>query len=679
MKMKTIISCFAFSAVALGAEAQGQLKSGLSMDYFDTSVNPATNFYEYANRGWMKSNPLPAAYSRYGTFDQLQENNTKRINAIIEELSKNTYPKGSVEQKLSDLYKMAMDSDRQNREGVLPVKKYLDEINQAKTLEELRNIQYKNEKFGLMQFFVMYFAPDDKNASQNIMSISQGGLTLEQKEYYLDNDPETVKIREAFKKHIVKMFRLYGYGAKDAKGYMNEIMSVETALAKISKSNTELRDVEANYNKMSLKQMETLYPHLEWIKLFEGYGADLKYCQDILVGQPSFLKGTDAIVANMKPHTLKALLIWDMICASADYVGDQVSAANFEFFGTVMHGKKSDFPRWKKSVQMLDGSMGEALGKMYVERYFPASSKERMVKLVRNLQLSLADRIQAQAWMSDKTKVNALNKLLHFYVKIGYPDKWKDYSALTINTDDSYFENKLRINEYKLKDAINRTQGKPVNREEWHMTPQTVNAYYNPVTNEICFPAGILQRPFFDPEADDAFNYGAIGVVIGHEMTHGFDDQGCHYDAYGNMNDWWTEEDKKQFNERAKVLGDFFSKINVLPDLKANGYLTLGENLADHGGLQVAFNALEKATKNNSLPVIDGLTPEQRFFVAYANVWAANITDLEIRSRTKSDPHALGYWRVNGTLPHIDGWYQSFNVKEGDKMFISKDKRLDLW
>ena len=411
--------------------------------------------------------------------------------------------------------------------------------------------------------------------------------------------------------------------------------------------------------------------------LAEGMTAD--QLKEIVVGQPDFMKGVDKILLDMTPSQMKSYMEWDVINSSAGLLSDEVAAESFDFFGKTMTGRKEDHPRWKKATNQVQSIMGPALGKIYVEKYFPAAAKERMLGLVKNLQVALAERIKAQDWMDDVTKQNALNKLATFYVKVGYPDKWDDISKMEIDPQKSYYENVLNCRKFWNDWHIEKRAGKPVDRDEWHMTPQTVNAYYNPTTNEICFPAGILQVPFFDMTADDAFNYGAIGVVIGHEMTHGFDDQGRHYDKDGNMTDWWTEADGRNFNERAERYADFFSAIKVLPDLNANGKLTLGENLADHGGLQVAYYAMLNAMKEKPMPVIDGFTPEQRFFLAYAGVWANNITDAEIRSRTKSDPHSLGRFRVNGALPHIDMWYDAFNVKEGDAMFVPKSQRLSLW
>ncbi len=678
MKLKTIMM-MAISAFSLSLSAQETLKSGIYMGDLDQSVRPADDFYEYACGGWMKANPLPAAYSRYGSFDRLGEDNNKRINGILKELQENSYPAGTVEQKLSDLYKLAMDSARREKDGLAPVMPLIQRMEAAKTKEQLFAIQLEMMPYGDAELFVAYIGADEKNATQNILNFMQGGLTLGQKDYYVENDEATVKIREAYKKHIVRMFQLYGFKKGVAEKKMKNILKVETALAKASKSRTEMRDPIANYNKMALKELDALCPHLQIERQMNAKGIKSQYIQEVVVGQVEFMKAADKIFETMTPAEYRDVMEWGQIDGYTGYLNDEVRAANFDFYGKVLSGRKEDHPLWRRATSQVQSVMGEALGRIYVKKYFPASSKERMKTLVENLRIALGERIAAQDWMDDSTKVNALLKLNTFYVKIGYPDRWTDLSALKIDAKKSYYENMKECSRFWIAWRIEHTAGKPVDRDDWHMNPQTVNAYYNPTTNEICFPAGILQVPFFDPTADDAFNYGAIGVVIGHEMTHGFDDQGRQYDKDGNMHDWWKDVDAKNFTERTDKYADFFSKIKVLPDLNANGRLTLGENLADHGGLQVSYTAFLNATKRNPLPVIDGLTPAQRFFVAYAGVWAGNITEAEIRNRTKSDPHSLGRWRVNGALPHIDAWYEAFGVKAGDKMYLPKSERLPLW
>lgn len=677
MKMKQILPMVLMASAPM--MGMGQNKSGLVMSNLDKTTKPADDFYQFATGGWQKNNPLPAAYSRFGSFDQLQEDNNKRINTILSDLQKKSYKEGSIERKLSDFYKLALDVDRRNSEGIAPVKPVLDEIEGASTLADVRRLQLKYADQGYGIQFGSYFGADEKNVTMNILNLTQGGLTLGQKDYYLNNDAATVAIRDAYKQHIARMFGLYGFSETAAKAKAEAVFRQETLLALVSKSMTELRDPQANYNKMTLKEFAEQYPNIPLEALANAEGVKTEYIETLVVGQPQFMAGLDKITSLQTVDEVKALMEWDVIQNSTGYLTDEIREANFDFFGKTMSGRKEDYPLWKRATSQVEAQMGEALGKMYTERYFPESSKKMMEQLVRNLQLSLGERIDAQTWMSAETKANAHKKLDKFYVKIGYPNKWTDYSSLTIDPTKSYYENVLACRKFAHDKHIAEKAGKPVDRDEWYMNPQTVNAYYNPTTNEICFPAGILQYPFFDPKADEAFNYGAIGVVIGHEMTHGFDDQGRQYDDEGNLKDWWTASDAEGFKKRADLCAAFFDNIKVLPDLNANGRFTLGENLADHGGLQVSFNAFKHATAEKPLKVKDGFTADQRFFIAYAGVWGQNITEQEIRNRVKRDPHSLGEWRVNGALPHLDAWYEAFGVKEGDKLFVPKADRLELW
>ena len=677
MKMKQILPMVLMASAPM--MGMGQNKSGLVMSNLDKTTKPADDFYQFATGGWQKNNPLPAAYSRFGSFDQLQEDNNKRINTILSDLQKKSYKEGSIERKLSDFYKLALDVDRRNSEGIAPVKPVLDEIEGASTLADVRRLQLKYADQGYGIQFGSYFGADEKNVTMNILNLMQGGLTLGQKDYYLNNDAATVAIRDAYKQHIARMFGLYGFSETAAKAKAEAVFRQETLLALVSKSMTELRDPQANYNKMTLKEFAEQYPNIPLEALANAEGVKTEYIETLVVGQPQFMAGLDKITSLQTVDEVKALMEWDVIQNSTGYLTDEIREANFDFFGKTMSGRKEDYPLWKRATSQVEAQMGEALGKMYTERYFPESSKKMMEQLVRNLQISLGERIDAQTWMSAETKANAHKKLDKFYVKIGYPNKWTDYSSLTIDPTKSYYENVMACRKFAHDKHIAEKAGKPVDRDEWYMNPQTVNAYYNPTTNEICFPAGILQYPFFDPKADEAFNYGAIGVVIGHEMTHGFDDQGRQYDDEGNLKDWWTASDAEGFKKRADLCAAFFDNIKVLPDLNANGRFTLGENLADHGGLQVSFNAFKHATAEKPLKVKDGFTADQRFFIAYAGVWGQNITEQEIRNRVKRDPHSLGEWRVNGALPHVDAWYEAFGVKEGDKLFVPKADRLELW
>jgi putative endopeptidase len=676
MNLKMIISAFAVAGLAASCGSP-QLSTGINKENLDTKAKPADDFYQYACGGWMKNHPLPGDHSRYGSFDLLNENNNKQVRVLIEELAAKDNEKGSVAQKIGDLYKLAMDSVRRNKEGVKPIAQYLDMVKDVKTPADVMAVCAKLERIGMGGYFGTGVDADIKNSRDNLVQIGQGGLTLGEKEYYLDNDEATLKIRSAFGDYIIKVFRLCGCDSATAVTKAQGVLDVQTALAKVSRSATQLRDPEANYNKMTFAQLVKDYPAIDWKTYYTTCG--FPEFKEISVGQPEFLHGVENILKTLPIEAHKAYLEFNIIDYAASYTNDEMRKASFDFYGRVFSGQKEEKPSWRRAVSLVQGVMGEGVGKMYVEKHFPESSKQRMQKLVSNLQVALGERIKAQTWMSEATKRKALEKLSSFYVKIGYPDKWQDYSALTIDPSLPLLDNMVAAARYSNDYEIERTVNKKVDRTKWYMYPQTVNAYYNPTTNEICFPAGILQPPFFDAEADDAFNYGAIGVVIGHEMTHGFDDQGRQFDKEGNLKDWWTKADGENFKARAQVMSDFFSGIEVLPGLKGNGALTLGENLADHGGLQVAYQALLNAMKETPLDSVDGFSPQQRFFLAYAGVWAGNISNEEIRRLTKSDPHSLGRWRVNGALPHIDAWYEAFGIKEGDSLFVPKAKRVDIW
>lgn len=673
--MKKLMTIAACCLMAASCNQQPEQTSGLHLEFMDTTAQPGTDFYQYATGGWQKLNPLPAEYSRYGSFDQLAETNQKRINELVEALASQENPAGSVAQKVGDLYNMAMDSVKRNADGYEPVKADLAEVAAIKNVHDVYALLPKMAMNGSGAYFGVYVGADEKSSMENAVQMSQGGLTMGLRDYYLEDDEAIVKIREAFKEHIVKMFKLFGYSDADAQKGRDVVMEVETRLAKAFRSNVELRDPEANYNKMSMEQLKNDYPSFEWDTYLNGLG--LKDVKEIIVGQPNSLKESADVIATLPIDKQRIYLQWKLIDDAASSLSDEIEAQNFDFYSRTMRGVQEQQPRWKRAVSVVGSVLGEAVGQMYVEKYFPAEAKTRMTELVGNLQKALGERIQNLDWMSDATKARALEKLSTFTVKIGYPDKWKDYSTLEIK-NDSYYENMKRATQWYYADMMSR-YGKPVDRTEWGMTPQTVNAYYNPTTNEICFPAGILQYPFFDMNADDAFNYGAIGVVIGHEMTHGFDDQGRQYDKDGNLKDWWEEADAEKFKERAQVIIDFYNNIEVAPGVYGNGSLTQGENIADHGGLKVAFQAFKNATKDNPLPVKDGFTPEQRFYIAFATVWGQNITEAEIRNRTKSDPHALGKWRVNGTMPQLDSWYEAFNITENDPMYIAPEKRVNVW
>ena len=674
---KILLSIFALMLMITAGHAQKKapLSPGIKLENLDTSVSPRVDFYQYACGGWMKNHPLTGEYSRFGSFDMLAENNRKQLKGLIVGLAAKPAARGTVAQKIGDIYNLAMDSVKLNADGYKPIQADLKRIAQVKTVADILKLTPELALSGLDPYFSVYVGADPMNSSLNIVQTYQSGISLGQRDYYLENDAHTKEIREKYKAHVVKMFELVGFSAAEAQKNMEAVLAIETRLATVAYDKVKLRDPHANYNKMSIADLQKLVPEINWNTYLAALG--LKNVNDISVSQKESLVEVGKIITSEPIASQIAYLQWKLIDESASYLSDKIYAQNFEFYGKVLSGKKEQSPRWKRAVGTVDGVLGEAVGQMYVQKYFPAAAKERMLKLVHNLQQTLGERINALNWMGDSTKVKAIEKLKAFYIKIGYPDKWRDYSSLDI-TKDSYYANIKRASKFEHEYRFAKA-GKPVDKTEWQMTPQTVNAYYDPSTNEICFPAGILQYPFFDMKADDAFNYGAIGVVIGHEMTHGFDDQGRQYDKDGNLKDWWTAEDGKKFDVRAKVMSDFFDSIYVAPGVHANGKFTLGENIADHGGLQISYQAFKKVTAVSPLKVQNGLTPEQRFFLAYANVWAGNVRPEEILKRTKSDPHALGKWRVNGALPQIAPWYEAFGIKAGDAMFVPVKNRVSIW
>ena len=673
MNVKQIlpVAVMAFATLT-GCESKKEMNMGVRPENMDLTAQKGADFYQYACGGWMAANPLTDEYSRFGTFDQLAENNREQLKGLIAEIASKEHEQGSVAQKIGDLYNLAMNTEKLNAEGMTPIQPELDKINAI--ADKAGIIQAMAELLG-SAYFQFYVGADIMDSKMNIFQLYQGGIGLGEKEYYLDTDEATTNIREGYKAHIVKMFQLIGQDEKTATKNMEAVMEIETRLAKKAFSAVEQRNPAANYHMLTLDELKKEIAGFDWDAYLNAVGV--KGVTSLNVSQIEPVKEAVAIINEMPLDKQKAYLQWKLIDDAAAYLSEDFVAQNFEFYGKVMSGKKEDQPRWKKAVGTVNGVLGEAVGQMYVEKYFPAAAKERMTQLVKNLQVALGERIQALEWMGEETKAKAMEKLNTFYVKVGYPDKWKDYSSLNIEKD-SYYANIKRAEKFVLDEMLGKA-GKPVDIEEWHMTPQTVNAYYNPTTNEICFPAGILQYPFFDMNADDAFNYGAIGVVIGHEMTHGFDDQGRQFDKDGNLKDWWTAEDAERFTERSKVLVDYFNAIEVLPGLQANGELTLGENIADHGGLQVAYQAFKNATKDAPLAEEGGFTPEQRFFLAYSGVWAGNIRDEQIRVYTKSDPHSLGRWRVNGALPNINAWYEAFGITESDPMYLAPEKRASIW
>ncbi|MDD4141460.1 MAG: M13 family metallopeptidase [Bacteroidales bacterium] len=675
MKAKySIIIIFAVLMTSCGKK--NVQSSGIDITNIDTTVTPQNDFYQYACGGWMAKNPLTPEYARFGSFDKLGENNREQVKALVEEIAaKDEKVQGSVEQKIGDLYNLAMDSTRLNAEGNAPVMNTLDKIASIKDKAQLSVLMADLFMRGEGNMFYVYSAPDPKNSSMNLLQMYQSGFAMGEREYYLDNDETTQNIRSKYVAYMTKMFELFGFTPEQSEADAATVLRMETRLATAAYDNVTLRDVQLNYNKKTLDELQVLVPQISWNEFFGGLCLDIK---EVSVGQIPHLQEVGKMIEEESLENIITYLQWQTINGASSVLSDDIYAVSFDFYGRTMSGREEPSPRWKRAVSTVNGVLGEAVGEMYVAKYFPPEAKDRMVQLVSNLQKSLGERIHDLEWMSDSTKVKAQEKLDAFYVKIGYPDKWRDYSALNIDMADSYYANLVKAsvfeNEYNFGFV-----GKPVDRDKWQMTPQTVNAYYDPSINEICFPAGILQYPFFDMNADDAFNYGAIGVVIGHEMTHGFDDQGSQFDKDGNLNNWWTPEDKEKFDARTKVLADYFDSIEVAPGVHANGRFTLGENIADHGGLQVSYQAFKNATKDAPLATVDGFTPEQRFFLAYATVWAGNIRPEEILVRTKSDPHSLGRWRVNGALPHINAWYDAYQVDETSPMYVKPENRASIW
>ncbi|MCH5178166.1 MAG: M13 family metallopeptidase [Prevotellaceae bacterium] len=678
--MRLIMTLTLAAAMTTASAQTDNHPNGINLSNLDKTVSPGADFYTYAVGGWQKSHPLGAEYATFGAFNMLDELNNQRIREIIEELAKEKHPAGSNEDKIATIYNMSMDMEARNKAGMQPIVAYTDKIKECQSKEALLDICAQMMLRDINTFFAVGVDADAKDSKMNLVQIWQGGPTLGEREYYIDQDEHTQSIRKAYIEFGGKAFKMLypDFTDAQAEAAMNTVLRIETRLAKAFKSNAELRIAEENYDKVPFSKLGEEYPHINWNDLFFKSGGFPQF-YELSLGQPEALKAADLLIAEENLEDLKTYVTFRELVSDLSLCGEEQINLSFDFFGRTLQGRQSLQPLWKRSVSMANGLLGEAVGLIYVQKYFPESSKRQMKKLVDNLGIALGNRIMEQEWMSDETKKKALEKLGTFYVKIGYPDTWKDYSNIDFSNTASFCDaiNSARI--AKNRQEIQETVSKPVDRNKWYMTPQTVNAYYNPATNEICFPAGILQYPFFDPKADDAFNYGAIGVVIGHEMTHGFDDQGRKFDKEGNMTDWWSKEDQERFNKRAQVIVDFYDNINVLPDLKANGSLTQGENLADHGGLQVAYEALRLANKGKSGKKKDGFTDDQRFFLAYAGVWANNIRTEEIRRRTKSDPHSLAKWRVNGALPHIDAWYKAFDIKESDPLFVPKTERVTIW
>lgn len=672
---KSLLSTLAFAATT--AVAQPALTSGIDKANMNLKAKPGTDFFEYAAGGWNAAHPLTPEFSRYSQFEALGETNNRQLRELIEELAVGKFAQGSLEQKIGAYYRLYMDSVRRNREDYEPIRPLLNEIESIRTRQDVQHAQARLHALNIENFFGIGCDADLKDARWNLMQVNQGGLSMGESDYYLGDDEPTRLIREAYREYVKKLFLMTGKDEATAQQQMEAVLAIETQIAKASYSPTKLRDVEGNYHKMSYRQLLSDFPGIDWSTLFLLNG--IPAFDSITVNQPEPIHEVERILAECPIDQLKAYLYFKVVDDAGSSLSDRFRQEVFDFYNHTMGGAETDRPRWKRAISAVESALGMAVGKLYVEKHFPESSKLRMTQLVKNLQTALGERIDQQEWMSEETKKMAHEKLNSFYVKIGYPDEWMDYTGLDIDEKLSFYENRTRAMQFLSRKFTDKRVNKRTNRTEWLLTPQTINAYYNPTTNEICFPAGILQPPFFNAEADDACNYGAIGVVIGHEMTHGFDDQGAQFDKYGNLKNWWTEQDAAQFKKRTDVMRNFFDKIEVLPGLHANGQLTLGENIADHGGLNIAYQALKNAMKTQPLTVKEGFTPEQRFFLSYGLIWASNAREQMIRQLVMTDPHSPSRWRVNGALPHIDAWYDAFHITKKDPLFVPKKQRVNIW
>lgn len=648
----------------------------IDTEHMDVNINPGDNFFNYVNGNWMAKNSIPDEFSQYGSFTVLYQENQKLLKKLVQEVSNQTnIDKGSVNQKIRDLYNSGMNTDSINKIGINAIADELQAIRELKNLAEIQNHIAKMHKSKINPLFFIFSEADQQNSSMSIANIYQGGLGLPDVDYYTNNDSFSKKIRADYKNHIMQMFILKGDKKDEAIKAAATVLKIETQLAKVSRTRLERRNPVANFNKMNIDALKNLAPNFNWVSYFENIG--LNNPGEINVAQPDFFTGASDIFLNNNVTDWKIYLTWNLINSYANYLSSDFTNQNFEFYGKVLSGTKEIQPRWKRVLNTTSACLGEALGQLYVEKYFPHESKQRMIKLIENLRLAFADRISNLDWMSTITKKKALNKLEAITVKIGYPDKWKDYSKLTI-APDSYLRNIKNTNKFDFNYDINKV-GKPIDKDEWGMTPQTVNAYYNPSSNEIVFPTGILQPPFFNKDADDAVNYGAIGVVIGHEMTHGFDDQGRKYDKYGNLNEWWTEKDAKLFEKKTSKLIKQYDKYSILDTMHVDGKLTLGENIADLGGLNIAYNALQKSYNGKTPAPIDGLSSDQRFFIGYAQIWRQNIRENELKKRLKIDVHSPGDARVNIPPFNMDVFLSAFNINENDNLYVPAEERANIW
>ena len=649
---------------------------GIDPDFMDPSINPAKDFYHFADGGWLKKNEIPASESSWGIFSELADRNKQNLHTLLMDLAASHHEAGTNAQKVGDFYSTGMDSATIEQQGLTPVRSYLDEIDAIKTVSDVLKNCVEQQKRGGGPLFSLSVDADFKESSVNAAYAFQGGLGLPDRDYYLDKGEKFETYRKEYLKHLQTMFALLGADAQKAAAEANTVMKIETRLAKASRTVVQLRDLPALYNKRIPAEANKETPNINWNQYFAMVGKpEIKY---FVLGQPEFFKEVSSMLKEISIGDWRTYLRWHLIHAAAPSMSAKFAGPDFSFFRGVLRGVKEMKPRWKRVTEQTDVELGEALGQLYAERYFPPEAKEKANQMVNDLRAAFRTRIQKLDWMSDKTKAKALEKLEKMAQKIGYPDKWRDYSALEIKRD-AYVLNVMRANEFEFNRSVNKI-GKPVDKTEWGMTPPTVNAYSNPLGNEIVFPAGILQPPFFDPKADDASNYGGMGAVIGHEISHEFDDQGNKFDADGNMMNWWTEDDKKKFDAKAQIVVDQFDAYTVLDSVHVIGKLTLGENIADLAGTAVAFDALQLALTRNGTPrKIDGYSPEQRFFIAWANVWGRKTRDDALLNQVKTNEHSPANLRVIGPLSNTQHFFDAFGVKPGDPMRRPDSLIVKIW
>lgn len=655
----------------------GSTGKGIVLTDIDSTVKPGDNFFYFATGGWSKANPIPGDETRWGTFNELNQNNKENLRKILEEASAVKDAKiGTSQQLISDFYYSAMDTTTIEKLGATPLKADMDAIDAVKSVDELLAVVAAMHRNGDAPLFSFYAYQDPKNSEVVVPQIYQGGLSLPDRDYYLKDDERSKEIRAEYNKHIINMFKLYGADEATAAKYSQAVFAIEKDLASNSMTRVEQRDPFKTYNKVTIEDLNKLTPNINWLAMMNNIGAKTGF-DYLVLGQPKFLTTINAKLQTTSLEDWKVYLKWHLLSGSASLLSNDFVMENFHFNNQVIRGQKEIKPRWKRMTDLSDNLLGDALGQLYVAKYFPPDAKKKAEVLVDNLMAAYKERLQKLDWMSDATKSKALEKLSTIIRKIGYPDKWKDYANLQISRETLY-QNVKNASTWGFDFMLNKI-GKPVDKTEWIMTPATVNAYYNPSVNEIVFPAGILQPPFFNAQADDAVNYGAIGMVIGHEVTHGFDDEGRNYDSKGNLNSWWTSEDSAKFVAKAKVVVEQYNAYTVLDSLHVNGELTLGENLADLGGLYIAYEAFKMTDQGRKEDKIDGFTPDQRFFLGFARVWAGSILPKEAANRILTDPHSPAQYRVNGPLSNMDAFYKAFGIKEGDKMFKPEAQRAKIW